>query len=68
MTTKQFIEFTEEIIPQQLFHVEQKDRDDISGGKLDEVILINLIANNLSCLKHKNLQWFINKYLIFEKE
>lgn len=64
MTTEQFKEFTEEIIPQQLFHVDSKDVDDETGGKLEEVILVGLIAHNMECLKHKPLQWFLDTFLI----
>jgi len=64
MTTKQFNELIHEIIPQQLFHVYPSDIDDETGGRLDEVILIGLIANDLSCLKHKQLQWFLDSFLI----
>jgi hypothetical protein len=63
MTTEQFKEFTDEVIPQQLFHVEPNDIDNESGGKLEEVILVGLIANSPSCLKHKPLQWFLDTYL-----
>ena len=64
MTEIQFKEFTEEIIPQQLFHVDPKDVDDESGGRLEEVILVGLIAHNIECLKHKPLQWFLDTFLI----
>jgi hypothetical protein len=64
MTEIQFKEFTEEIIPQQLFHVDPKDVDNESGGKLEEVILVGLIAHNIECLKYKPLQWFLDKFLI----
>lgn len=68
MSEEQFEEFIHEVIPQQLFHVEPKDRDDDSGGRLDEVILVGLIANRPSCLKHKPLQWFLDNYLISEEK
>lgn len=64
MTTEQLKEFTEETIPQQLFHVDPTDIDDDSGGRLDEVILVGLIANSPSCLKYKPLQWFLDTFLI----
>jgi hypothetical protein len=63
MTNKEFETLTHEIIPQQLFHVESTDLDDETGAKLEEVILIGLIANNLSCLSHKPLSWFTKTYL-----
>jgi len=63
MTEIQFKEFTEEIIPQQLFHVDPNDIDDETGGKLEEVILVGLIAHNMGCLQHQPLQWFIDMFL-----
>ena len=66
MTEEHFREFTEEVIPQQLFHVDPTDLDDDSGGKLDETILVGLIANRPTCLKHKSLQWFLDTFLIKE--
>jgi len=68
MTNERFEEFCHEIIPQQLFHVEPKDLDDDTGGRLDETILVGLIANSPGCLKHKPLQWFLDTYLISEKK
>ena len=64
MDEKQFREFIEETIPQQLFHVEPTDIDDATGARLDEVILVGLINVNISCLKHKPLQWFLDTFLI----
>ena len=63
MTEEQFREFTEEVIPQQLYHVMGTDLDDDTGAKLDEVILVGLIANRPSCLKHKSLQWFLDTFI-----
>ena len=68
MTKEQFDEFCNEIIPQQLVHVEPTDLDDETGAKLDEVILVGLIANRPECLKHKPLQWFLDTYLISEEK
>ena len=68
MTEEQFREFTEEVIPQQLFHVYPTDTDDKTGGRLDETILVGLIANRPTCLKHKPLQWFLDTYLISEEK
>lgn len=68
MDEERFQEFIHEIIPQQLFHVSSKDIDDETGARLDEVILVGLIANNPSCLKHKPLQWFIDTYLISHED
>ena len=63
MTIESFEEFTQEIIPQQLFHVTRNDIDDNTGAKLDEIILLGLIANNPSCLKYRSLKWFIETYI-----
>ena len=68
MNEEQFNEFCHEVIPQQLFHVEPTDLDDDGGGRLDETILVGLIANSPSCLKHKPLQWFLDTYLISEEK
>jgi len=67
MTTEQFNEFTEEVIPQQLFHVMPTDIDDKTGAKVEELILINLIAGNPECLGHKSLSWFLETYLTKSK-
>lgn len=64
MTEERFQEFIHEIIPQQLFHVFPTDIDDESGARLDEVILVGLIANQPSCLIYKPLQWFLDTYLM----
>lgn len=63
MNEEQFKEFTDEVIPSALFHVEPTDIDDDTGAKLEEVILVRLIANNLKCLIHQPLKWFLDNYL-----
>jgi len=68
MTEERFQEFIHEVIPQQLFHVTPTDLDDESGARLDEVILVRLIAQNPSCLKYQKLQWFLDNFLISEEE
>lgn len=68
MTIESFEEFTQEIIPQQLFHVSRNDIDVKTGAKLDEIILLGLIANNPSCLKYRSLKWFIDEYIEKNKE
>ena len=60
---ERFEEFTQEIIPQQLFHVSRKDIDDETGAKLDEVILLRLLATHPSYLRFKSLKWFIETYI-----
>ena len=64
MDEERFREFIDEVIPQQLFHVEPTDIDDETGAQLDEMILVGLIAKDPSCLKHKPLQWFLDHFLI----
>ena len=63
MTPDQFDEFIWETIPQQLFHVDDTDKDDVSGACLSEVILVRLIAGTPECLNYKPLQWFIDNYV-----
>jgi len=46
LSKERFDEFIYEIIPQQLFHVGKDSIDDRSGAKLEEVILVDLIANS----------------------
>jgi hypothetical protein len=58
-----FEEFTQEIIPQQLFHVSPKDIDVETGGRLDEVILLGLLAAHPNYLKFRPLKWFIDTYI-----
>ena len=63
MTEEEFNEFTDVTIPCALFHVSPDDKDDNTGASYEEVVLIELIVSNISCLKHKPLRWFINTYL-----
>jgi hypothetical protein len=63
MTKKEFDIFISETIPQQLFHVSPNDLDDKYGVKLEELILIELINDNIECLKYKPLRWFLDTYL-----
>jgi hypothetical protein len=63
MTPDQFDKFIWETIPQQLFHVDDTDKDDVSGSCLSEVILIKLISNNIECLTYRSLQWFIDNFV-----
>ena len=68
MAEEQFRQLTEEDIPCALFHVEPTDIDDKTGGRLDETILVGIIAHHNWCLKHKPLQWFLDTYLISIEE
>lgn len=68
MTEEHFREFVNVDIPCALFHVGDTDIDDISGGKVDETRLVELIAQNIQCLQYKPLQWFLDKFLIKDYE
>jgi len=63
MTADEFDEFIWVTIPQQLFHVEDTDKDDESGACLSELILVRLIACTPECLTYRPLQWFIDNYV-----
>ena len=63
MTDEQLDQFIYEDLPSALFHVTPTDIDDESGGSLEEVILIKMLAHNPGVLKHKPLQWWIDHYL-----
>ena len=68
MTNEQFEQFIWEDIPCALYHVDANDIDDNSGGKVDETILVNLIAQNIKCLKYKSLQWFLDTFIISKEK
>lgn len=60
MTEEEKIEYDEfyELLAQQMFHVMSDDLDDETGAKLEEVILVQLLANHPRMLKYKPLkQW-----------
>lgn len=59
---KKFEIYTEEIIPQALFHVEHTDKDEETGAPLDDVILLDILHQNKDLLKIRDLKWFINTY------
>jgi len=63
MTQAEFDEFCGEGIPCALFHVSHTDIDSETGGRLEEVILAQMIGHTPECLKYKPLQWFIDTYL-----
>jgi len=67
MTKEQFKEFINVTIPCALFHVGITDKDDTHGGRLDETILVKLIAENAGCLKHKSLSWFVYSFITVEE-
>jgi hypothetical protein len=63
MTQEEFDEFVTVDIPCALFHVESTDKDDASGSRLDEVILIRMLNQNPQALQHKRLQWFVHHFI-----
>jgi hypothetical protein len=63
MTQDQFNEFINETIPSALFHVEPTDRDDKTGVRLDELILLQCLNDNPRALRFKNLKWFVDRFI-----
>lgn len=63
MTEQEFQTWMEETVPQALFHVGDTDKDDVYGVKLDELILVELIAKNPGVLKYKSLDWLVNHFI-----
>jgi hypothetical protein len=63
MTTEEYYEFVDVTIPCALFHVDHDDIDDDTGGKLEEVILVRLIAKNPGCLAYNDLAWYFDKFI-----
>jgi hypothetical protein len=63
MTNEEFFDFIHQTIPQSLFHVMPTDIDDETGGTVEDVILVQLIAENIGCLKHRPLNWFIETFI-----
>jgi len=56
-------EFKNELLPQAFFHVSKNDIDDVTGGKLGEVILVEMLAANIGVLKYHPLDYWIKTYL-----
>lgn len=67
MTEENFNQLIHVDIPCALFHVTPKDKCDVSGGQLDETILVGIICENDWCLKYKPLQWFLDTFLMLEE-
>jgi|TARA_B110000259_G_scaffold186588_1_gene238239 hypothetical protein len=63
MTEEEFQIFIDEDIPSALFHVEINDKDDETGVKLDEIILLDCLAKNPKALLHQNISWFYEKFI-----
>lgn len=68
MTQEEFEIWLRETVPQALFHVGNKDKDDVHGVKLDELILVELIAKNPGVLKYKSLIWLTNHFILINYE
>ena len=63
MTLEELDKFENEDLPSALFHVTPSDIDDETGGRLEEVILIRMLAQYPSALKHHPLSYWIKEYL-----
>lgn len=63
MTQEEFEVWIGVTVPSALFHVPHDATDDEHGGKLDETILVRLIAENPGVLKYKSLHWLTNHFL-----
>jgi hypothetical protein len=63
MTQEDFETWAGVTVPSALFHVMDTDKDDVHGVKLDELILIELIAKNPGVLKYKSLDWLVNHFI-----
>ncbi len=63
MTQEEFEIWIGETVPCALFHLMDTDKDDVHGVKLDELILVELIAKNPGVLKYKSLDWLVNHFI-----
>jgi len=63
MTEQEFHKWMEETVPCALFHVTSGALDDEHKVKLDELILVRLIAENPGVLKYKSLHWLCNHFI-----
>ncbi len=63
MTEQEFEIWLGETVPQALFHVMDTDKDNVHGVKLDELILVEMIAKNPGVLKYKSLDWLVNHFI-----
>lgn len=50
------------VLGQQLFHVSSQDLDDVTGAKLEEIILINFLSAHPKMLKYKSLSQWTEQY------
>ena len=63
MTEQEFNEWIEITVPCALFHIPADAMDDEYNVKLDELIIVRLIAENPGVLKFKSLHWIINHFI-----
>lgn len=56
MTQQKHFDEWVDLVAQQLFHVEKADLDDEFGVRIDQSIVIRMIANNIEVLKFKTLK------------
>jgi hypothetical protein len=63
MNKEEFEVFIHEDIPCAMFHVGPNDKDDETGAKLDEIILLDCLAKNPKALLHQNIGWFYERFI-----
>ena len=59
MTIEELEKFEFEDLPSALFHVMSDYIDDESGGRLEEVILVQMLAKYPGALKHHPLSYWV---------
>lgn len=64
MTKEKFETLIHEDIPSALFHVSVKDKDEKTGIKMDELILLEILAANPTALLHKDMAWFYQQFIV----
>ena len=62
-TEEQFNEYVWVDIPSALFHVMDTDIDDVTGAKLEEVLLLDMLSGHPELFKFKPFQWFLDTFL-----
>lgn len=55
--------FINEVVPQQLFHIEETDVDEASGLPLARVTLDGLLESSPDALMYRDKDWFYEKFL-----
>ena len=64
MSKEEFETLIHEDIPSALFHVSVKDKDEKTGIKMDELILLEILAANPTALLHKDMAWFYQRFIV----